>query len=66
MFPGKVEAYGVYRIILALGTTLTIFLNIALQNVPAWVFLTIVMVVQVMASGISSSIYELKNKTDAE
>ena len=62
IFPGKVEAFSVYRVIFALGTTATIILNVLLQHLPAWVFLSIVTAVQSLASGISKELRELKKK----
>jgi fucose permease len=64
VFPGKVEAYSVFRIIFSLGTVTTIVLNIALKSTPAWVFLTIIMTVQVITSAISNQIIDLKEKRD--
>ncbi len=53
IFPGKVESYSVYRVMFALGVTLTIVLNIALKDEPAWIFLSIVMGVQAAISRVS-------------
>lgn len=53
VFPGQVESYSVYRIIFSLGVTLTIILNIALKGKPLWIFLTLVMMVQVLISRVS-------------
>jgi MFS family permease len=64
VFPGKVEAFSVYRIIFAIGTTITIILNIAMKEIPPWVFLTIVMAVQVLTSVISNQIIDLKGKSE--
>lgn len=66
VFPGKVEGFSAYRIIFAVGTTTTIILNIALKQTPPWVFLVIVMMVQVIASGISTQIRDLKKKKEEE
>ena len=60
VFPGKVEAFSVYRIVFAFGTTTTIVLNIALESVEPWVFLTIVMMVQVITSYLSNKIIDLR------
>lgn len=53
IFPGKIESYSVYRIVFSIGVTLTIVLNIALKDAPAWIFLTLVMAVQVFISRVS-------------
>jgi hypothetical protein len=60
VFPGRVEAFSAYRIVFAVGTTMTIILNIVLQSYEPWVFLTIVMMVQVVTSYTSSKIIELR------
>lgn len=60
VFPGKVESFSVYRIIFAVGTVTTIILNITLKSAPAWIFLTIVMTVQVLTSGLSTTLIDLK------
>jgi hypothetical protein len=39
---------------------MTIVLNIALKGVPAWVFLTIVMAVQVFTNRISLNLSDMK------
>jgi MFS family permease len=64
VFPGKVESYSVFRIIFAIGTVTTIVLNIALKDTPAWIFLTIVMTVQVVTTGLSTQIINLKHSAD--
>lgn len=64
MFPGRVEAYSVYRVIFAIGTTTTIVLNIALKSIPPWVFLTIVIFVQVIMAAVSIQIIDLKPKAN--
>ena len=63
IFPGKVEAFSVYRVIFALGTTVTIVLNVLLRNQPAWVFLTIVMTLQVFISIVSIQLRDLQKKS---
>lgn len=64
MFAGRVEAYSVYRVIFAIGTTTTIVLNIALKSIPSWVFLTIVIFVQVIMAAVSIQIIDLKPKAN--
>jgi hypothetical protein len=64
VFPGRVEAYSVYRVIFAIGTTTTIVLNIALKLIPPWVFLTIVIFVQVIMAAVSIQIIDLKPKAN--
>jgi len=60
IFPGKVESFSVFRIFIALGTVLTILLNIALEDAPQWIFITIVVMVQVIASITSVHLRDLK------
>lgn len=43
-----------------MGVVLTIVLNIALKNVAPWVFLTIVMSVQVFTNRISINLQDLR------
>ena len=65
VFPGRVESYSVFRIVFALGVVITIFLNIALKDSPPWVFLTIVMAIQVFTSQISSGLIDLKEEKES-
>jgi hypothetical protein len=60
VFPNKVEAFSVFRVIFALGVVTTIVLNIALQSLPGWVFLSVVIVIQLLTIGISTQIMDLK------
>jgi len=60
IFPGQVEAFSTYRIVFAMGVVLTILLNIALKEVPAWVFLTIVMAIQILTNWASINLPKLK------
>jgi hypothetical protein len=60
LFPGKVEAFSAFRIIFAVGVVSTIVLNIALKDAAAWIFLTIVMAVQVITNKVSTNLGETK------
>lgn len=60
LFPGKVESFSVFRVFFALGTTTTIILNLALKDVDGWVFLVIVMAIQMFYSLVSINVMELK------
>lgn len=53
LFPGKMEAFGVYRIFFALGTVTTIILNIALDGTAPWIFLAIIIGIQMFYSLVS-------------
>jgi len=63
VFPNKVEAFSVFRVIFACGVVTTIVLNIALQSLPGWVFLSVVIVIQLLTIGISTQIMDLKAET---
>jgi MFS family permease len=62
LFPGQVESFSVYRIFFAAGTVTTIVLNLALDSVDYWVFLIIVMSVQMFYTLVSTKVMELKSK----
>ena len=60
LFPGKVEANSLYRSMFAMGVVFTILLNIVLRDLPAWVFLTVIMAVQVLMTRVSLNLNALK------
>ena len=62
VFPGKVEAFSVVRVVFAFGTVTTILLNIAFQSLPGWVFLAVVSFFQIITVGISTQIMDLKKE----
>ena len=62
VFPGKVEAFSVFRIVFAFGVVTTIILNIALDSLPGWVFLTLIIVIQMVTTGIATQIMDLKKE----
>ena len=62
IFPGKVEAFSVFRIVFAFGTVTTIVLNIALDSLPGWVYVTVIIVIQLITTGISTQIMDLKDE----
>jgi hypothetical protein len=43
-----------------MGVVVTILLNIALNDAPHWIFLTVVMVIQLIATGLATQIMDLK------
>lgn len=65
IFPGKVEAFSVFRIVFAFGTVTTIVLNIALDSLPGWVYVTVIIVIQLITTGISTQIMDLKDDRPA-
>ena len=65
VFPNKVEAFSVFRVVFACGVVTTIVLNIALQSFDGWVFLTVIIVIQLLTIGISTQIMDLKAETVA-
>ena len=64
IFPGKVEAFSVFRIIFASGVVTTIILNIALDSLPGWVFLTVILVIQMLTSILATQIMDLKGNLE--
>ena len=44
-----------------MGVVVTILLNIALNDAPHWIFLTVVMVIQLIATGLATQIMDLKD-----
>jgi hypothetical protein len=43
-----------------MGVVATILLNIALNDAPHWIFLTIIMVIQLIATGLATQVIDLK------
>jgi MFS family permease len=62
LFPGQVESFSVFRIVFALGVVTTTVLNLVLDGVDYWVFLVIVMAVQMCYTLVSTRVMELKSK----
>jgi len=46
-----------------MGVVATILLNIALNDAPHWIFLTIIMVIQLIATGLATQVMDLKEDT---
>ena len=65
IFPGRVEAFSVFRIIFAFGVVTTIVLNIALDSLPGWVFLTVILVIQMITTVIATQIMDVKGEVEA-
>jgi hypothetical protein len=63
VFPGKVEAFSVFRVVFAFGTVTTIVLNIFLAPLAGWVFLAVVFLIQILTVGISTQIMDLRAET---
>jgi hypothetical protein len=53
VFPGKVEAFSVYRVFFAIGVVFVLLINIALSGCDPYIFLTIVLVLQTITTAIS-------------
>lgn len=60
LFPGKVEAFSVYRVFFAIGVVSVLILNIALSSTPKYIFLTIIFVMQTIITGLSINLRDLK------
>jgi hypothetical protein len=61
IFPGQVESFSVFRICFALGVVFTVLMNIALEAQPGWIFLTVVIGVQLAATAIATQLTDLKD-----
>ena len=46
-----------------MGVVVTILLNISLNDAPHWIFLTIIMVIQLIATGLATQVMDLKEDT---
>ena len=57
------EAFSVYRIFFAIGVVSTIFASIALSEAPPYIFLGLVLLVQVLITGVSFNMGDLKDIT---
>ena len=55
-----------FRIIFACGVVTTIVLNIALDSLPGWVFLTVILGIQLLTMGVATQIMDLKGEVKAE
>ena len=60
IFPGKVEAFSVYRVFFSIGVVSVLILNIALSDTPKYIFLTIILVMQTIITGVSINLKDLK------
>ena len=63
IFPGKVEAFSVYRVFFSIGVVSVLILNIALSDTPKYIFLTIILVMQTIITGVSINLKDLKPET---
>lgn len=59
IFPGKVEGFSVYRIFFCIGVVSVLLLGILLSSAPNYIFLTIVIVMQTIMTGVSLNLKEL-------
>lgn len=59
IFPGQVEAFSVYRVFFSIGVVSVLLLGIALSNVPGYIFLTIVLVMQTFITAVSINLKDL-------
>ena len=60
VFPGKVEAFSVFRVVFAFGTVTTIVLNLILESLDGWVFLSVVLAIQIFTTCLSTQIMDLR------
>jgi len=59
IFPGKVEAFSVYRVFFAIGVVSVLLLGIILSNVDGYIFLTIILVLQTIITAVSINLKDL-------
>lgn len=55
-----------FRIVFASGVVTTIILNIALGSLPGWVFLTVILVIQMLTSILATQIMDLKGQLEEQ
>ena len=53
LFPNQIEAYSAYRLLFAIGVSMTLLLGIVLSNAPNYIFLSIILALQVFVTFIS-------------
>lgn len=61
IFPGKVEAFSAFRVFFSLGVVLILLLNVALSEVTGYIFVSIVLGLQVLITGVSMNLKDLDN-----
>lgn len=59
LFPEQVEAFSVYRIFFAIGVVSVLILNVALSEFESYIFLSIVVIMQIIITGISINLQDL-------
>ncbi len=62
IFPNKIEAFSVYRIFSTIGAVVVFVLVIALSQAPDYIFLIIIIFLQVIISILSLNLKDLENK----
>ena len=61
VFPGKVEAFSVYRVFFSIGVVSVMLTGIALSDAPRYIFLGIIIVLQTIITGVSINLSNLKS-----
>lgn len=59
IFPGKVEAFSVYRVFFAIGVVSVLLLGIALSNVDGYIYLSIILIFQTIITAVSINLKDL-------
>jgi hypothetical protein len=59
VFPGKVEAFSVYRIFLSIGVVSVQLLVIALSNASPYIFLGIILCLQIVMAAVALKLKKL-------
>ena len=55
-----------YRIFFAIGVSAILFVSIALASLPAYIFLTVILVLQCLTTAISFQLSDLKGEIKVE
>ena len=59
LFPGKIEAYIVFKIFFATGVCSILLINIALSSVDDYIFLSIILTIQIIMTGVTINLKDL-------
>lgn len=62
IFPGKVEAFSVYRIFFSIGAVSVFLLGIALSQAPGYIYLSIIIGLQIIITMVSINLSSLNNE----
>ncbi len=66
VFPGKVEAFSVYRVFFSIGVVSVLLCGIALSEAPRYIFLGIIILMQTIITGVSINLKDLKSEVTVD